>query len=275
LVSRSGLRDGSLGFWGSRIDWIFAPIASILLFIGYEKFLSKKNVSTTSIFVLGFLFLALIKFYRLGRDDMLIVLMVMSVYVKLGTNELGLARLIIPLISVVMAFVYFSPFEVSGYALFATIIDRIINQTAYTYLQIDVIENGFLYLDGFRNPLSNNYISPSKVVYDQVYGRSGGSTAGYAFANMYYIFGPLGLLIAGGLCSIIFYVDKVFINTLKASGVNATQVRPLYGAFFSVVTMPVLFNLLGVFNFMLFLNLASWLFVISTLCFFKVRFRSI
>jgi len=269
LKYRIDLRSGTEGFLASKIDWIFIPVATLLAFV-YFDFLkhSKKAMMDFLIFFIAILFLLFLMFYRLGRDDFLIILFLLFNYSLLGTNKIHVAKFFYAFSIVVLAWLTFSVTSDKDFLdVLRDIAIRVYSQTAFTYVQIDMID-GPIYFTGIKNHFSTDYISPSKLAFTHVMGRSGGSTAGYGILNFYFIFGVFGFLISSIVIFLVSVVDRVFLNsTLSGKKLSVS----IYASFIALYLPSLLFNFFGIINFFILFNTTGWVFIASLLFLFRLQ----
>jgi hypothetical protein len=269
LKYRIDLRSGTEGFLAARIDWIFIPVATLLAFV-YFDFLkhSKKAMMDFLIFFIAILFLLFLMFYRLGRDDFLIILFLLFNYSLLGTNKIHVAKFFYAFSIVVLAWFTFSITSDKDFLdVLMDIAIRVYNQTAFTYVQIDMID-GPIYFTGIKNPFSTDYISPSKLAFTHVMGRSGGSTAGYGILNFYFIFGVFGFLISSIVIFLVSVVDRVFLNSILSGKKLSVSI---YASFIALYLPSLLFNFFGIINFFILFNTTGWVFIASLLFLFRLQ----
>lgn len=268
LTERASLRDGSLSFISSRLDWLYSPVSVLLLFLALGFYIEDKNINSFLILALMLCFAVFIKLYRLGRDDVLPIVLSLLLIFSYGKNRINLA---IPLVLGTILITFwsaFSAYEQSFSDIIFNLASRFFNQTAFTYFQLDYINDGFLFLDGIKKPWGGEVISPSKLVYEEFYNRTGGSTAGFAFFHLYVIFGYFSIILCLFMWFLVFAIERLILNGIDS---NSSFNRYFYGVIFCMFFIPITFNLFSIYNTFIVFSLGMWVFLLLSLVFFRFK----
>ena len=141
--------------------------------------------------------------------------------------------------------------------------DRIVMQHGFIYIQLDLAKD-IPFLNSFNAPvlfniLSNDYINVSKEAYDLYYNKDhSGTTAGLAFAQMYFSFGPLAFFVWTFIMIIFFYIDGLFYRSARYSN----SMTAFYFTFYALYLIPILTNTYSFFSFSIFFSISFWIIVI-------------
>jgi len=264
---------------------IVLPFYMILAFYYYLKCEDGKYRTKVFFFFL-FFWIIFLTSIRLGRDDFVQFLFALLFVKTILYRKPFFAKLSVLLLVLVVFFYLFS-FETSFdlFRLLNILVERFVNQSGYTYVQIDFIKNGFLWFEGVNMPflgelLGLEFKSPSSMAFNALYGGTfSGGTAGLSYATMYFCFGILGLIISFFLSTGIAFIDGCYLNTIKnAKGNTKKIVSAFYFTFISLYCVNLLTNFYAFYSFPFVLNVSFsllnlYLFVLTGP--FKVHFSAL
>lgn len=258
LYYRAQARASSDHGMALNLDWVLAPALTVLLAAVISR-RGRDGVGRRYWLLLCVIIfsLVLVKANRLGRDDIAWTLMFIMLSGSYGANRIS-AKVIFYVVSLlVTGFVLFSAHIDSFSTFSSSFFGRMFSQTSYSVFQWDYIA---------LDVLSGSEVNPSKQVYTDIFGREGGSTAGYAalhivaahgiFGSLFYFFG----LFSFGLLESMFVRNK----SARRPSVEAAGLIIL-----SAFLIPALFNITGFFSLKYIFSTSGWVFVMMYLSLFK------
>lgn len=223
--------------------------------------------------------LLLLIFYgtvRLSRGGL--VYYFLSIYLAFIFQSKGRLS-IMPLLGILLAAcAMFYGLSSGGSSLFevlSRLVQRVVMQHGFVYIHLDISKE-IPFLNSFNAPVfseifSNYYFNVSKIAYDLYYEKNySGSTAGMAFAQMYFSFGLLSFFIWTLLMWVFFYIDGVFYRSAR-DGDNQFGMVAFYYTFYALYLLPVLTNVFSVFSFSLVFSLSFWILLVFVFLILRAR----
>jgi membrane associated rhomboid family serine protease len=174
-------------------------------------------------------------------------------------------------------FSLFSGNQKSSIKLVDTILDRIVLQSGFVYLQVKELNNVYLGIEGldlkmFNSLFNHEYKNLSAITYESYYRNDySGTTAGLSYAQLYYAFGFIGLLVAMLLTTIIGFIDEIFYKSINNNRNNKSFVFAFYVAFISFYYVNIFTNIFSIFSFPQIFSNMIWLIFILFLLMVKLK----
>lgn len=232
------------------IDRLIVTLSLVLIFSCLFYFRSEKHKSALYLALVMLLIYLIFRFARLGRDDFLQIVVAFAFFFS-TRGRLPLVRLssfLIPLLFI--GWVSFSLQTKPIGEVFVDIFNRVLTQTSYVYFHLNEIPRFGLWERGVDAWWGgDNLLHPQRIVFENFYGHSEGSTAGYAVANLYYIFGPLGFLFFFLGILILLCIDRVIYNSQELKDERSPGGQAAQCIFVALVFFPSLFNLTTIYSY--------------------------
>lgn len=247
-----------------NLDWFVAPVLTVLLAAVLAR--RKQPALAWKRWLICFLVLMsllVVKANRLGRDEVAWTIMFIMLSGSYGGQKVP-ARAIFYFAALLSAgFLLFSAHIDSFVSFSSSVVDRIFSQTTYSVFQWEYVS-----LDLF----SGAEVNPSKAVYTDIFGKEGGSTAGFAALHLvaaYGIFGGLFYLVS------IFTFGMIEGSICKAYSAGSPSLVGAGLIILSAFLIPALFNITGFFSVNYVFSTSGWMFLISLFFLFKVRRKNV
>jgi hypothetical protein len=267
-----------------NLQFIF-KIFNIFSFLFYIQivFLIMYN-GNKALLIYSILCTIFVKTAYLGRDDLIQPLFIIIIMLYHYKDMKSLKRKLFFVFStgfsilfLMFIFSLFSGNQKSSIKLVDTILDRIVLQSGFVYLQVKELNNVYLGIEGldlkmFNSLFNHEYKNLSAITYESYYRNDySGTTAGLSYAQLYYAFGFIGLLVAMLLTTIIGFIDEIFYKSINNNRNNKSFVFAFYVAFISFYYVNIFTNIFSIFSFPQIFSNMIWLIFILFLLMVKLK----
>ncbi|OPY16631.1 MAG: hypothetical protein A4E74_01736 [Syntrophus sp. PtaB.Bin075] len=242
----------SVGKW----NIITLPYFIILAFYYYLKSEDGKW-QTKATFVFLFIIVIFLTNMQLGRDDFAQFLLAFICIKPIIYRKPFLLKFTF-LVGIALLFFFLFSYQQDFEKGVLNFVDRIIGQSAFTYIQINFIKQGYLWFEGVNMPFFGSlfditFKSPSHLAHILFTGGSfeWGSTAGLSYATIYYSFGVLGFVIAFFMSAGIGFIDGCYLNTMYSQNDrnNKYIVSSVYFTLIAIYCVNIITNFYAFFSF--------------------------